>query len=260
MYIAEKGDKKYFVDLNYASLEIYGRGKYGGPIWNNPDLIDVTDKEEEDIIKIAQEALERKQKKSVLPEKEYKELNSDKESGLNIFDANIATEKGINLIQDFYKKANRIYVAKTSDSRIAVYEYEGKYYISERRVIISKHHYNAICADGYSKIDEIFKEITIEQIKEIFGEKASAKEIYENRQDCAIEGDATLAFNGSQLAEMQEKPLEKDEESKDGIENGTAEEILKMSINNGITKSEVGDNIFTKLFKRIKEIITRETR
>ena len=163
------------------------------------------------------------------------------ESNLNSLDANIITDDGVQVIKDFYKKANRIYVAKTANSRLAVLEYEGKYYVSERRLIISRHNYGVLVY-GYSKKDEILKEATPEQVSQIFGEESIAKEKYGNKIDCAIEGVFPLGFSARDLKRIQESD-----------EVSIEDEISRLSKQNEITEGEVNRNPLKILLDKVKE-------
>ncbi|MBR0427551.1 MAG: hypothetical protein IJK18_05075 [Clostridia bacterium] len=231
-YLAEDNGRKYFIDLNYFPLDMYGRAGYGEPVWGDPVVEDVTDLNESDIIKLAQQNFEKNPRDSILPEKEYKNMNRDMESDLRLFDANIVSGDQKQQIEDFYKKANRIYVAKTANSRIALYEFEGKHYISERRLMISKDSYGGIIKGEYSEKDEIFDEVTPEQIAQIFGEKNIADEKYADNRDGAIMGEKDTHFLSADEREEDELSFEKQMESSREKDKTETIKYLRSKIEN----------------------------
>lgn len=261
LIVEDKNGDKYFIDLKLFPIDEYGLSGYGRFTWGDINIEKLEDIPADIVKKMIEDS---GVEKFVYPDRDTitQSLSHVQEENLSRDDINSKQKEYEGISKDFYKKANRIYIANTANSRVALYENEGKYYVSERRRLITADGYDVIFADQYSKKDELFEEVTEDEIKEIFGEDSLAKLNYGQNLDTAvlnIEEQKRLisAYYHNQghtaegLKEMQQdvKELPKEKPKKEI----SSDEIAKLSKENQMTTSAVHKNIFTWLREKAKE-------
>lgn len=249
LIVQDKETKEmWMIDLDL--LKNYGSAGYGYPVWGDVDIRKVTN---------SNERLTFAGSPQLLIRKNWEHIDRIQEN-LKTCDVNPKDKKYKDISPDFYKKAERIYVATTANSRIALYQYDGKYYISERRLLITNDGYNQLYVQGYAKIDEIFEEIEPEDISKIFGEKDFADKEFRNNRDIATEeGKKPTTIHGfdavKEWTDIDEFRFEEQENQINSEDQISPEDIARLSKEKELSIREV--NGIRGFLNRMKEAIKK---
>ena len=111
----------------------------------------------------------------------------------------------------FEREARVIHSSRTEDSKVSLYEYEGKYYVGERKYEQGRGAYGRI--EFHLSNTEERSEITEEQIKQLFGnielqpvikevEIVSEQEIQETKDDMSLEKRDITDLSGQQKSRI----------------------------------------------------------
>ena len=257
--VVDKNGEKYFIDFKLFPVDEYGLSGYGNFTCGDIIIEKFADIPSDVVKKMIEDSIDEK---FLRPYNFYQSMSDVQEENMSRMDINATQTDYEGIAKDFYKKANRIYIANTANSRVALYEYDGKYYISERRRLITLDGYDKIFACEYSKKDELFEEVTEDEIREIFGEESLAKLCYGKNIDTAVLKEEELIplsreyyKNGGQTIEgLKEKQQDITEIPKEEPKKEvTSDEIAGVSNDMQITTSDVHKNIFTWLLEKARE-------